>query len=977
MASRERLLLVDGNALVHRAFHAIGQLTTSRGELVNATFGFTSMLLTGLQIVKPAFAAVAFDMAAPTFRKLQFDAYKAHRPRMPDELAVQFPRVRQVVEALAMPIYETPGFEADDVLGTISLQALGQGLDVTIVTGDLDALQLVDEHVTVLINRRGVQDTTLYDPEAVKERFGFAPAQLPDYKALIGDSSDNIPKVPGIGDKTGSDLIGQYGDVDGVLAHLADLKPRVAEALGAAADQVRQSKVLATIRRDAPVTFDRECCRVTSYRRDEAIALFRELEFRSLLVKLPQSDAAGSAGAESSDRSGVASQEQGPSTAPSGQEMLLPPAAAQPSLFPDLERPSGPRAPVPDQSVKYTVVRNERQLGEVVQTLRQASGLAFDVETTAPDAIRSRLVGVSLSPGPAVGYYVPVGHHEAALANADGSPGEQAPLERAVELLRPLLEDAKLPKYAHNAKFDINVLARHGIAVEGLAFDTMIAAFLLSSARGSLGLKDLAFTELGVEMTPITDLIGTGNKQISMTDVPVEAAGYYACADVDMTYRLVELLGPRLEEQGLDRLNRDVEVPLIGVLAAMELEGIAIDGDTLRQMSKEIGALLLALEQEIFALAGHPFNVNSTQQLGKVLFEELKLPSGGRTKTGFSTASEVLEGLRGRHAIVDKVLEYRELIKLKSTYIDGLPALINPDTGRVHTSLNQTGAATGRLSSSGPNLQNIPIRSDTGRLIRAAFVAGHPGSSLLAADYSQVELRVLAHLSRDPALLAAFLAGQDIHSATASRIFAVAADAVTSSQRRIAKVINFGILYGMGEQAVARQGEVSRQEAAAFIAQYFATFPGVREYIDQTKREATQRGYVMTITGRRRVMPELGSQLREVRAQAERAAVNAPVQGSAADVIKIAMIRLHDEIRRRGWRSRMLLQIHDELLFETPNEEIAELADLVCSTMESAMELAVPLRVDVRVGHNWANMSPVETDAVAETTGSTPVVAAG
>ena len=942
MAARERLVLVDGNALVHRAFHAIGPLSTSRGELTNATFGFTSMLLTALQSIKPACVAVAFDLAAPTFRKLQFDAYKAHRPRMQDELAQQFPRVRQVVAALGIPVYETPGFEADDVLGTIASQAVEQGLDVTIVTGDLDALQLVDEHVSVLINRRGVQDVMTYTPKEVEQRFGFTPPHLPDYKALVGDSSDNIPKVPGVGEKTAAELIARYGDVEGVLANLEEIKPRYAETIREHAEQARQSKMLATIRRDAPVTFQRDSCVLAQYDKEQARALFEELEFRSLLVKLPLLEGEEEA--------------KPPAVLPGPAAAAVP--LGQASLFPDLDGAAKGASLQRDPSLHYEIIRTEAALCAYVERLRAAPAVAFDVETTAPDSIRADLVGVSLSPGPREGCYVPVGHREAALGGEPERPGEQLPLERALELLRPVLEDAALPKYAHNAKFDMEVLARHGVRVRGLAFDTMIAAHLLN--QRALGLKDMALRELGVEMTPITDLIGTGSKQISMADVDVDTAGYYACADVDLTYRLVEYLEPQLEAQGLTRLFRDIELPLIEVLAAMELEGVAVDTGRLGQMSQKIGGQLLALEREIADLAGHPFNINSTQQLGKVLFEELKLPAGFRNKTGYSTASEVLEGLSGKHAIVDKVLEYRELIKLKSTYVDSLPQLINPKTGRVHTTFRQHVVATGRLSSTDPNLQNIPARTELGREIRAAFVPGRPGWLLLAADYSQVELRVLAHLSSDPTLSASFHHDEDIHSATASRVFGVEQAAVTPGQRRIAKVINFGILYGMGAPAVARQGDVSRQEAETFITQYFATFPDVRDYIEKTKREAATQGYVATVTGRRRAMPELRDPRREIRAQAERAAVNAPVQGSAADIIKVAMVRLHAEMRRRGLKSRMILQVHDELVFEVPEDELAEMAALVRDTMEHAVELAVPLKVEVKAGTNWAAMRPVE-----------------
>ncbi|MCL4508793.1 MAG: DNA polymerase I [Chloroflexi bacterium] len=929
--SVQRCVFVDGNALVHRAFHAIPLLTTSKGEPTNAVFGFTSMLLKALQDLQPDCIAVAFDTAAPTFRKQQFEQYKAHRPKMPPELASQFPRVREIVQALAVPIFELEGFEADDLLGTLSLQAKEQGFAVTIVTGDLDALQLVDEDVSVMINRRGVQEVTVYTPALVRERYGFGPELIPDYKALVGDASDNIPKVPGVGDKTAADLLSRHGSIDGLYEHLSELKPKLTETLLASHDQVFQSRDLARIRRDTPIVFDSHRARRTHYSRADATLLLQELEFRSLVAKLPVDSS----------------------------EVTAPVTVHQSSLFDAAEDGElAAQRPVPAGApdTSWRIVDTEQGLADLVHELEMADCIAFDVETTGTDALRCDLVGIALSGAPGWGAYLPVAH-----AAATGDSGRKSlPLELVRAHLGALLARENRPKIAHNAKFDVEVLVRHGLDVRGLTFDTMIAAYLLNLR--SLGLKDLAQQELGIVMTPITDLIGTGSQQRSMADVPVELAAPYACADVDVTQRLAQIFRPRLVSAELQSLNDDIEVPLIDVLAQMELSGIAIDSLGLKDMSQRLAQQLLALERRIVDAVGHSFNINSPAQLGKVLFEELELPldSRRRTKIGYPTGSDVLEDLRPAHPVVGLVLEFRELAKLKSTYVDRLPALVNPATGRVHTSFKQHVVSTGRLSSTDPNLQNIPVRTELGREIRRAFVPGHPDWLLLSADYSQIELRILAHLSGDPSLTAAFLAEEDIHAATASRVFRIAAGDVQPQQRRMAKVINFGILYGMGPDALARQIDSSRKEAQEFIAQYFQTFPQVQQFIENTKREAAENGFVTTITGRRRSMEELRDPRRAIRAQAERAAVNAPVQGSAADIIKIAMVRLHRLFREQDLEVRMLLQVHDELVFELPATELRTVAPLVRATMEEAYRLSVPLRVESKSGPNWADLRPVD-----------------
>ncbi|MCL5946505.1 MAG: DNA polymerase I [Chloroflexi bacterium] len=926
-------VFVDGHALIHRAFHAIPLLTTSAHEPVNAVFGFTSMVLKALQDLQPECIAVAFDTAAPTFRKLQFDAYKAQRPQTPPELVSQFSLVRDVVQALGIPIFELEGYEADDLLGTISLQAADQAFRVTIVTGDLDALQLVDERVAVMVNRRGVQEVTVYTPELVQERYGFAAELIPDYKALVGDTSDNIPKVPGIGEKTASGLLAQYGGLEGIYAHLEDLKPKVAAALVELREQVFQSRDLATIRRDAPVVFDADRARRQYYVRSEALSLFQRLEFRSLMNKLPAEPV--STGAQVHTH--------------------------QESLFAQEELGVDPTPQIDGPDTQWRLVVTEEELAALAGELRASAQVCFDVETTSTDAIRCGLVGIAFSGRPKTGAYIPLGHH--APLEEEATPNLS--LVQVQRYLGSLLADRHLPKVAHHAKFDIEVLTRHGLPVHGLVFDTMIAAYLLSMR--SVGLKELAEQELHIHMTQITDLIGVGARQRTMADVSVQYAAPYACADVDLTLRLKERLEPRLATTELERLNREIEVPLIDVLAAMELAGVAIDGDALRSMSQRIGQQLLELEEKIFAAAGHPFNVNSPAQLGRVLFEELKLPVGSnrRLKTGYPTGSEILEELRPIHPIVGFVLGFRELAKLKSTYVDRLPELVNPDTGRVHTSLRQHVVATGRLSSIEPNLQNIPVRTAAGREIRRAFIPGEPGWLLLSADYSQIELRVLAHLSGDPTLTAAFLAGEDIHAATAARVFRVPISDVQPDQRRIAKVINFGILYGMGPDALAKQIESTRNEAKRFIEQYFQTFPEVQRFIEGTKRQAAKLGYVTTITGRRRFMEDLQDPRRAIQAQAERAAVNAPVQGSAADIIKIAMVRLHHELQQARFTTRMLLQVHDELVFEVPRNELDVAAPMIKKGMEEAYTLRVPIKVEIKVGPNWADMEDLELDVAA------------
>ncbi len=973
--TRRALTLLDGHALFHRAFHAYpDEMSTNAGEATNAVFGFTRILLDLFRYIKPEYIAVTFDRPTPTFRHKDYAPYKAHRPSLPDSMRAQFPRVREIVQAFNIPIYELDGFEADDVLGTIALQATAQATDVVIVTGDLDTLQLVNEHVRVTFARsprRG--DFDYYDVETVEARYGFAPPRIVDYKSLVGDTSDNIPGVSGIGQKTATKLIQDYGTLENILEHLDELPPRVRANLSEHRAIAIQSKFLATIVTDAPVTLDLASARALDYDPEQVLRLFRELEFFSLVDRLPRR------AAEQSETS--APGDHAPAEAPA---LVRPDVAldeadadavalAQLNLFAEdqlealaesgdtaigaLPLAAPPHRPTvtPTGGTNTMTIATPEALRTLAHALRAAEIFSFDLETDAADEHTANIVGLSFAIGVGEAYYVPVGH----LRDASGEePGPQLAVAEALDILRPALTDPAAGKVGHNAKFDMITLARHGVWVEGLRYDTMLAAYLLNPGRRGLGLKDLAFELLGVIMTPITDLIGTGKQQITMAQVPIREAATYAGADADITLRLYYALEPQLRARDLDRLMTEVETPLAPVLARMEIAGILLDPDFLRRLGGELDGQLRALEADIYDAVGHQFNVNSTKQLGEVLFSELKLPSSRRTKTGYSVDAESLENLRGMHAAVDNLLEYRQLSKLKSTYVDGLLQLMDPVTHRIHTSFNQTIASTGRLSSSNPNLQNIPVRTEVGRRVRRAFLAD-PGMQLLAADYSQIELRILAHITREPGLVAAFEQDEDIHSATAAQLFKVALDEVTPDQRRLAKTVNFAVLYGQSAFGLARVTGMSNSEAAEFIRNYEKTFPLVRKYVEDTLFQARTQGFVQTMLGRKRYLPDMAGLQVAQRQAAEREAINMPIQGANADMIKIAMIHLDEEIRTRGLRARMILQVHDELVLETPDEEMREVAELVRQCMVGAIELSVPVKVEMKAGRNWYEVQPL------------------
>jgi DNA polymerase-1 len=923
------LLLFDGNALVHRAFHALPPLTVSKtGEMVNAVYGFANTLLKVLAEFKPSYWAVAFDRPTPTFRHKKFEQYKAQRPKAPEELKSQIKRVHQLVDAFHIPIFEIDGFEADDVLGTLSQQAGDYGIETIIVTGDNDMLQLVTPVVKALAPKRTFDDTALYDEEAVKQKYGIKPEQITDFKALVGDVSDNIPGVPGIGEKTAARLIQQYGSLEEIYAHLEDVAPnRLQAALRQYQSQAFQSKELVTIVRDVPIDLNLESCQVSHYDRNEVVRLFQELEFIKLLPRLPQGIWEG--------------------TSPKREGMN----------------------PSPTKGI-HQIVGTEAGLERLIGELEAANEIAIGIETT-PEGLSPELVGIAISPAPGKAFYIPLNlspfrdssltlfpQNDTKFCHPERSEGsqdnklDQLPLAPAIARLKPILENANTGKIAHNGKYVMEALADYGIELENLSFDTMIAAYLLGEKN--LSLKALAFSRLGMEIASLNELIGTGKKRSSVAEIEVKQLADYACADTDVLWSLRDSLQEELRQQGLWQLFVEVEMPLVPVLAAMERDGIALNTRLLREMSMELGREMLKLELGIYNSIGHKFNINSPKQLARVLFEELRLPCSRKTKSGYSTEAAVLEGLRGLHPAIELVLEYRQLNKLKSTYIDVLPALINPKTGRLHTTFNQTGTTTGRLSSTEPNLQNIPVRGVLGNKIRQAIIAS-PGSYLLSADYSQIDLRALAHLSRDPGLIAAFASDEDIHAMTASKLFGIPIDEISPEMRRTAKTVNFGVIYGMSDYGLEQATNLNREEAARFIALYFERYPKVKEYIEATKEQARKMGYVQTVMGRRRFIPN--SPNRQVREAAERMAINAPVQGSSADIIKVAMVKLHREMGERKLKSKMPLQIHDELVFEVPQEEMEEMKSLVVEIMTKAIELCVPLKIDIKVGQNWGEMA--------------------
>ena len=928
---RETLLLVDGHNLVYRAFHAMPALSNSRGEMTNAAFGFTSMLFKALNDTRPAYAIAAFDPPGPTFRHDEFAEYKAQRRPAPPELVPQFAWTREVVEALAIPIIEVPTFEADDVIGTLARKADAAGIDVIIVTGDLDVLQLVTEHVRVFASRRGISDTIVYDLAKVRERYGFEPPLVVDFKALQGDPSDNIPGIPGIGEKTAMTLVQEYGPVENIIAAIPSMpQGRVRRALEGHEEQALQSKRTATIAIDMDIPLDLEPARLYRYDEERVRELFDRLEFRSLLTRLPgrADDAQASAGARAA-----------PGNGQTALDLYAPAAstAATAAAAAELRRPD----------TDVIVIADAHAAAEAAERIRHSG--AADVRTVVDGGARTgELLGLAIAPPEGVAAYYVV------LEGADGA---------VLEPFARLLADASIAKRGYDLKRELLAWQRRGAEVRGLRFDAMLAAYVTNQRLRVPALPVLAHDLCGIQLDAEDALLGSGRAKRALSGVPVDELAAYYGAWVGLLPSVSTELERQMDEIGARRLHYEIELPLVPILAAMEVRGIAVDCDLLGHISRELYERIAAIESEVHEVAGHMFNLGSTQQLARFLYDDLGLAPGRRIKTGRSTDADTLDALRVEHPVVELILEWRQLTKLKGTYVDALPLLCSADS-RVHTSFNQAVATTGRLSSSDPNLQNIPIRTEWGQRIRRAFHAD-AARRLVSADYSQVELRVLAHVTHEPELIGSFRRGEDIHRRTAAEVYGVAAEAVTPDMRRIAKMVNFGVVYGLSDFGLARGANMSQEDAKAFIDTYFANFPEVTKYLEGVRNHARQYGWVETYLGRRRYLPDIRAANRQIRQGAERMAVNMPIQGAAADIMKTAMILVDAAIRGAGLASRMLLQVHDELLLEAPADEVEALIPLLRAAMSGAADLAVPLDVDVKIGDNWGDMTPVPAGAAA------------
>ncbi|HYM51043.1 MAG TPA: DNA polymerase I [Candidatus Limnocylindrales bacterium] len=921
---RERLFLLDGHSLVYRAYFALPSLTDRDGRVVNAAYGFTSMLLLALQ-EHPDYVLASFDLGGVTFRHQQLTQYKATRRPTPPELTAQFPITREIVRAFGIPIYEVQGVEADDVIGTLVTQARERGLHSTIVTGDLDALQLVNDDTDVLTSKRGVSETILYTPARVRERYGLEPIQTVDLKGLVGDVSDNIPGIRGVGEKTAIKLIQDFGSVENLVAHRHEVSPpKVRKLLEEFGEQALLSKKMATIVRDVDVTLDLAHGSARDYRPDAARTLLADLGFRSLAARVP---------ATWRDSSTMSAP---PILAPHPGN-----GATQPTLA--LETVAGG---------VVSILREPAEVAALVRRLASADRIGLQVVLADEMPRKGRIAGFVLGVDDEV-FYLPTSHEQERCLD----------LRAVLDQLQPVLTGERPQKTGLNQKADYLALRAQGVRLQGLECDLLVAAYLLNSGIRTPSLEALASDVLHRAIDAKEALLGSGKTAMSCTQVEVaRVAAFYGDR-----MRIILELAPRLQSE-LQRLQnaalfRDLEMPLVPVLAEMELAGVAIDVPYLQQVSRELYEQLQRLDQEIADVAHGPINVNSPVQLARFLFEDLALPGGRKTKSGYSTDATVLEALRDQHPVVAKILEYRQLSKLKGTYVDALPALVDLQTHRVHTSFNQTVAATGRLSSSDPNLQNIPIRTDYGQRVRRAFIPSRPGDLLLSADYSQIELRVMAHMTEDPLLLESFAQGEDIHARTAAEVFNVARSEVTPNQRRMAKVVNFGILYGLSDFGLARDIGMSPEDARLFIETYFRKYGRVREFLEGIKMMAREQGYVETLLRRRRYIQDIRSPNRQLRGAAERIAVNMPIQGSAADIMKLAMIELDRYLREHDLRTRMILTVHDELVFEMPVEERDRLVDVVPDLMAGVYSLKVPLQVDLKVGQNWQDMERVRVVA--------------
>jgi DNA polymerase-1 len=924
------LYLIDGHALAYRTYFALtsggtnsARWLTSKGEPTAGVYGFTSVLLRLLEQERPDYLAVVFD-TGKTFRDDLYPEYKATREKMPEDLRPQIERIRELVDTFNIPRAEMEGYEADDVLGSLANWAVEQGLGVKIITGDRDLLQLVNDRITVNLPERSLSDARDYFREDVKESLGVFPEQVVDLKAIIGDRSDNIPGVYGVGEKTAVKLLDKYQNLDNIYSHVEEVATRFKNKLIEGKDSAYLSQKLARIVTDLGVEIDLEQAQPDMFDPLKVRNLFRTLEFGSLLNRLSTIE-------ELYDKH-----------VPEGQMSLFIEGEPQPGEFLIEQDTPG--------SIGVRIITSRDDLSALVDTLNKADQIAFDTETTSTDQMEADLVGISLAVSEAGGYYIPVGHQE----------GQQLDVSEVLDALRDPLTDPSIPKLGHNLKYDYVMLARAGLKVQPLSFDSMIAEWLINPSSRNLGLKKLAWVRLNRSMQEIEELIGKGRSQITMAEVAIEDAARYAVEDAVMVLLLKPILTQELEETTSTDLFHNMEMPLVQVLAEMEMEGIGLDVDFLKDMSTRLEEELIQLESKIFQAVGQEFNLNSPKQLSEALFEQLNLTPpdrGAKTASGYySTAADVLEYLRNQHQVPAWVLEYREYTKLKSTYVDALQTQVNPHTQRVHTSYNQTGSVTGRIASTDPNLQNIPIRTEIGRQVRKAFVAA-PGWSLVAVDYSQIELRVVAHMAKDEAMLQAFRQEQDIHTATASAILDIPANQVTEQQRRDAKAINFGLIYGMSPYGLTQTTDLTLAEAESFVETYYQNFPGIKKYLDGIREQAHKAGYVETLLGRKRYFPRLATASNQnVRRREEREAINAPIQGTAADIMKMAMIAVAGDLNKSALKAKILLQVHDELVLEVPEDEVEKTIKLVQSAMEDVYSLEIPLTTEAKFGLNWGSL---------------------
>ena len=889
MDQSKTLYLIDGSAYIYRAYHAIRSLSNSKGMPTNAAFGFARMLIKLIKDREPAYAAMFFDAKGPTFRHDMYSEYKANRPPMPDDMASQIPYIKSITKGFNLPIYEQTGFEADDLIGSLSKTAQKQGFNVVMVTGDKDFVQLITDRATIW---DPMKDQTL-DMAYVRENFGLTPDQMIDVMGLSGDTADNIPGVPGIGQKTALTLIREFESLENLYENIDTItKKKQKENLTHFKDQAFLSKELVTINQDVKLTFEPEDLKISEPDMAALSDLFKELEFRQLQQEFTED--------------------------------------------------------APKKEKTYTGIMDMDALDKMADQMTQAGFFAVDTETTSEDPMKAELVGLSFSSRPDEAFYIPCAH------DYENAP-DQLALSAVLEKLKPLLENPEIKKIGQNIKYDWMVLLRHGVKLAGVSFDTMLASYLINPSKRAHNLDQIAMDLLGHKTTKFSDVVGKGKGAATFAEVAVEKAVHYAAEDADITLSAQHILAPRLKEIGLESLFETVEMPLVPVLLRMEMQGICVDKKKLKNLSTAYAEQLNQIEADIYELAGEKFNIKSSQQLGHILFEKLALPVQKKTKkkTGYSTDVDVLTTLAEEHALPKMVLRHRTLSKLKSTYTDALMDLIHPETGRIHTSFNQTVTATGRLSSSDPNLQNIPIRTEEGREIRSAFVP-QAGWHMVSADYSQVELRILAHYANDPILIKAFMEDEDIHTRTANEVFQVFPEMITPELRRQAKIINFGILYGMSPFSLSKQLGISQKMAKSYIHNYFTRYKGVKQFIDETIEKARETAQTTTLLERIRMIPDINSSNNNVRGFAERIAVNTPIQGTAADLIKLAMIKVDQQLQERNLQSAMLLTVHDELVLEVPPEELNEVTDLVKNTMEGIWELRVPLKVNIAWGENWS-----------------------